>query len=162
MSLATFFQSVEDSAIGTAMRSNELLFPVVESLHVVALATVVGTIAFVDLRLMGFGAAKKSVSATLNDVLPITRIAFVITLLTGLMLFTSSAVNYSQNIAFLIKMALLAAALANIVFFHHITAKDIARWDTAAQLPIAVKAAGASSLILWIGVVAAGRWIGFL
>jgi hypothetical protein len=162
MSLETFFQSIEDSAIGTAMRSNELLFPVVESLHVVALATVVGTIGFVDLRLMGFGAERKSASATMSDVLPITRIAFIITILTGLMLFTSSAVKYSQNAAFLTKMVLLTIALINIAYFHLVTAKDITSWDNATQTPLVVRFAGASSLLLWIGVVTTGRWIGFL
>jgi hypothetical protein len=162
MSLANFFQVIEDSAIGNAVRSNELLFPFFECVHVVALTIVVGSIAFVDLRLIGWGASRKSASTTMSDVLPITRWAFAGAVLTGLLLFSSHATTYIHNTAFIIKMALLAIALINIAVFHRITTKTIATWDNAVKTPPAAKFAGGVSLVLWIAIVAAGRWIGFL
>jgi hypothetical protein len=162
MSLSELFQYIEDTGVGTAIRTNELLFPLIECIHVLAITCVVGSIAFVDLRLIGLGAARKSISATMDDVLPVTRWAFAGAILTGALLFSSHATTYVTNKAFLLKMALLTVALINIVLFHRVTARHISVWDSATTTPAAVKLAGGSSLVLWIAIVAAGRWIGFL
>jgi len=162
MSLTDLFQALENTAIGMAISSSELLFPIVESLHVVALTLVVGTIAVVDLRLLGAGAARRAASKLMDEVLPITRWAFVGAAITGGLLFSSRATVYAANPAFIAKMAVLALALVNIAYFHRITMRGIAQWDTASHPPAAVKLAGALSLSGWIAVVALGRWVGFL
>jgi hypothetical protein len=64
------------------------------------------------------------------------------------------------NVPFRIKMACLALAAANMVFFHLFTAKGMATWDRGPP-PRAARFAAACSLTLWIVIVAAGRWIGF-
>ena len=162
MELQQLFQWLEDTAIGTAIRSSELLFPLIESLHVLCITVVVGSIAVVDIRLLGVGASQRAASKLMDDVLPITRWAFAAAAITGGLLFTSHAVSYSSNTAFQIKMVVLAVALVNIVYFHRVTARGIASWDSTPSTPPAVKMAGGLSLMLWILVVGTGRWIGFL
>ena len=46
--------------------------------------------------------------------------------------------------------------------FRFISKKNMPKWDALSSTPIAAKIAGLTSLALWIGVVAAGRWIGFI
>jgi hypothetical protein len=146
----------------TAIRQDELLFPLIESVHVLAITAVIGTIAIVDLRLMGLNSRDRPVSTIMMDVLPFTRAAFLLALLTGGLLFASHASDYMQKAPFVAKMLLLGIALINIVIFHFLIARSIATWDSKPALPIAVKSAGAVSLSLWIAIVACGRWIGFV
>jgi hypothetical protein len=96
------------------------------------------------------------------EVLPLTRVAFVAAAVTGIGMFVTSATEYMQMTPFLIKFALLGVALVNIRIFHKFTVRDIKAWDTAVVLPAKAKFAGGASLVLWVAIVACGRWIGFV
>ncbi len=154
-------QRLEDTAVATAIREQESLFPWIESVHVLAITLVVGTILIVDLRLLGLGSRQRPVSRVLAEVLPFTRAAFVLAALTGATLFASHAVKYAGNFPFQMKMGLLGFALINILVFHTRGIRDIERWDVTARTSPAARAAGGISLLCWIVVVGAGRWIGF-
>jgi hypothetical protein len=161
MTVQTAFRWVEDTAVGTAIRESIWLFPTFESLHVLTLAAMLGTIAVVDLRLMGVASRNRLASALMKDVLPFTRVAFAVTIVTGVLLFTSNASQYVQNTPFLLKLGLLFLAFVNILVFHRLIERGIDAWD-AGTPPLSARISGALSLAAWIGVVAAGRWIGFV
>jgi hypothetical protein len=162
MGLDALFQWLFASAAGVAIRENESLFPWIESFHVLAITLVVGTIAFVDLRLIGVASLDRTVTRLTRDVLPCTWVAFAFAAITGSLLFISSAVNYAHNFYFQVKMLFLLLAGLNMLLFHFIAGRDMARWDASpGSTPLSAKFAGGASLILWIGVVAFGRWIGF-
>jgi hypothetical protein len=161
MELDVFFKWLFESAIGAAIRENESLFPWIESFHVLAVTIVVGSIAVVDLRLLGFASLDRTVTKLTGQVLPCTWIAFAVAAVTGVTLFTSNAVNYAHNFYFQWKMVLLILAGCNMVVFHFLGSRGIERWGSIARPPLPAKAAGAISLILWVGVIGFGRWIGF-
>ena len=146
----------------TAIREGESLFPWIESIHVVAIVIVVGTISIIDMRLMGLPAHRVSLRKLMQDVLPLTWIAFVIAVITGFLLFSSQAVKYWAIWEFQVKMVLLALAGLNMGYFHIVTYRSIHLWDELADTPRAAKIAGFTSLCLWIGVVTMGRIIGFV
>lgn len=152
---------IENTPIGVFMRENVLAFPLVESIHVLALTLVVGSIGMVDLRLLGVSARNHSVSKLTTEVLPITWICFVVAAITGLLLFTSKAVDYSHNFFFLGKMVLMALAAVNMLVFELVTYRSVKNWDSETPTPFAAKLAGLLSLGFWIGVIIFGRWIGF-
>ncbi|WP_428312849.1 DUF6644 family protein [Hydrocarboniphaga sp.] len=162
MSLQTLFTALENSGLGTAVRESTILFPAIECLHVLMIAVMVGTIAIVDLRLLGIASRTRSVSELLDEVLPFTRGAFVGALITGGLLFASHASDYVGKWPFQAKMALLLLAMINIVVFHRIFGRDVASLDQGQRPPLSVRLSGGLSLALWIGVVATGRWIGFV
>jgi hypothetical protein len=137
-------------------------FPFLESLHVVSAAFVVGSILMVDLRLLGLAGRLHPVSRVTREVIPWTYCACALSVVTGAGMFMTRATHYADNRAFEIKMALLVLAGINMAVFHLATARGIARWDTAASTTAAAKFAGACSLLLWIGVMLAGRWVGHL
>ena len=89
--LQSFFQWVYDLPIADHIRSNGLAFPWLESVHVLAITLVLGSIAVADLRLLGVASVKRPVSQLLHEVLPVTWVAFAVALLTGLLMFTSNA-----------------------------------------------------------------------
>ncbi len=144
-----------------AIRENDILFPWIESVHVLAIVIVVGTISIVDLRLLGLASTSRPVQRLMRDTLPITWTAFTVAAITGSLLFSSRAIDYTQNFFFMGKMALLLLAATNMLVFHRFGARDIAQWSAAKTTPAAAKLAGGVSLTIWVAVVAFGRWIGF-
>ena len=161
MNIAQFLLWLHDTPFASAIRDNELLFPCIECVHVLAITLVVGSITIVDLRLLGLASYRRSVAAVTADVLPFTWIAFAFAVLTGAALFTSHAVGYANNFQFRMKLMLLAFAGINMLTFHGIVRRDSQLWLVPKTAPWPGKLAGLISLMLWIGVVAFGRWIGF-
>ena len=161
MDSQSLFHWLYNTPVGTAIRESGTLFPWIESIHVLAITCVVGSIAIVDLRLLGVASKQRTISRLTAEVLPFTWIAFLAAVVTGALLFASNAVKYSHNTMFLAKMALLATAGLNMMIFHAITSRGMATWDAAPKPPPPVRLAGAVSLIVWIAVVTCARWVGF-
>jgi uncharacterized protein DUF6644 len=159
--ISQVFVWLHDTAFGTAIRENSVLFPWIESVHVLAFTLVVGSISIVDLRLLGVVSANRSIVSVSADVLPFTWTAFGFAVLTGSALFTSHAVGYAQNFQFRMKLLLLVLAGVNMLTFHWIMGRSTGRWSEPEAAPWQGKVAGLISLVLWIGIVAFGRWIGF-
>lgn len=154
-----FFEWLQSTPL--AVLVGEQWFPWVESAHVAFLAFVVGSILLVDARLMGFGSRHMLFTQLSNKLLPWTWAAFAGAAVTGGLMFMANATTYIGNTPFLVKMALLVGAGLNMLFFHLVTYRDVARWDKGTPAP-AARAAGIVSSLLWISIVAFGRWIGFV
>jgi hypothetical protein len=160
MDITPWLKALEDSGVATTIRNSAYLFPSLEAAHVLGLGLMLGTITVVDLRLLGLASKDRSAVRVSNEVLLWTWIAFGFVVLTGFTMFTTNARVYAHNTAFLIKLCLLAAAGINMMVFHLTAARSMRRWDRLAAPPIG-KAAALLSLALWIGVVFAGRVVGF-
>ena len=67
-----------------------------------------------------------------------------------------------NRIQFQVKLVFLVLAGINMVIFHLFSSRGIERWgSSAAATPLPAKIAGAISLLVWMGVVTFGRWVGF-
>ena len=152
---------VEHGTLGELVRENDLLFPFIESVHVLAVCLVVGSIAVVDLRLLGFASVDRPVGRLMRSILPITVGAFGLAVAAGSLLFISHASKYLENRFFIAKITLIALAGVNMAVFHLIGARNLDRWENDALPPLFARVAGGLSLFLWVSVVACGRWIGF-
>jgi len=159
--LGAALRYLEETPIATAIREGDTLFPWVESVHVLALTVVIGSIGLVDLRLLGLRSGDRSVVETTAEALPITWTAFAIAVVTGGLLFSSNAVAYAHNVFFQAKMALIACAGLNMLGYHLLVGRSAPSWHTAAATPLRARLVGGVSLALWIAVAACGRWIGF-
>jgi hypothetical protein len=151
----------EDSALADNIRENDLLFPLVESVHVLSICLVVGSILVVDLRLLGLASINRPVSRVANGILPLTWSAFAVAVASGSLLFISNATKYLENGYFVAKILLICAAGLNMVVFHFISARDLPKWEKEKTLPFSARVAGGLSILLWVSVVTCGRWIGF-
>ena len=158
---ADFISYLENSSVADNIRENDLLFPVIESVHVLAICLVVGSILVVDLRLLGFASTKWPVSRVTRAILPLTWGAFIVAVASGGLMFISNATKYLGNGFFVAKLCLIAVAGLNMAIFHFIGAKDLPRWENDRRPPLPARLAGGVSIVLWIAVVACGRWIGF-
>jgi hypothetical protein len=153
---------IEHLPLPTAIREEDVLFPWIESIHVLAIVVVVGVVSLVDLRLIGFPSHHLSTRRLMRELLPITWIAFTLALVTGSLLFSSHAVSYSRKLPFLLKMMLLVAAGINMAYFHLVTHRRIDLWDEQLDTPVGARVAGILSLCIWVAIVVCGRWVGFL
>lgn len=155
------WERIEYSSLGTTIAESTWMFPTIEVLHVIALVTVLGTIAIVDLRLIGVASKAHRVSLLAKDTLPLTWGAFCMAAITGGLLFVSKASSYMINPWFLSKMAIMALAGLNMLYFHMTVWRTVDHWELDPSFPPAAKLAGWLSLIFWLIVVFCGRAIGF-
>lgn len=155
------WESIQYSQLGIGLAESLWAFPMIETVHVIALVTVFGTIMIMDLRLIGVTSTNVPVTRMSADTLKWTWAAFVLAAITGTLLFISKASSYMVNPFFLSKMAVMAAAGLNMLLFHFMTYKSVSQWDNDAQLPRAAKIAGALSIVLWLTILFFGRAIGF-
>jgi hypothetical protein len=135
--------------------------PVVEATHVLAAVMVFGTVLIADLRLLGLADSPRPFTRIGRETLRLTWLAFVVSVITGSLMFTTSAQTYFANTAFQLKALALVGAGLNMTLFQLVTARALPVWDANAAPPRAARAAGLISLVLWAAVVLLGRWIGF-
>jgi hypothetical protein len=160
MNLPQLVSAIQDSSVAEWMRYTQRAMPLVEATHVLAAVTVFGTILVVDLRLLGIAHMRRAFARISRDMLILTWSAFCVAVLTGALMFTTSAQTYFANTAFRVKMLALLAAGLNMAYFQLVTLRGVATWDSG-KPPPAARAAGLVSVLLWAAVVLLGRWIGF-
>ena len=164
MTMPGFLLAAEHTSLAAAMRGElgwEWLFPIVETLHVISLAMVFGSIVMVDLRLVGAASRDSAASRLSGEVLPYTWGAFICAAVTGTLLFVSKAHVYFYNLQFQLKFLCMFLAGVNMAVFHFGAYRHVLDWDQNDPPPLAARLAGALSIALWIGVIFFGRWIGF-
>src|SRR5579862_686693 len=143
------------------MRDSLWIFDITETIHTLGIVLVAGTIMLVDLRLLGLGLKRESVSEVVSRIVPCTLWGFVLMFLTGGCLFAAEAVKLYNSPAFRIKLVLLALAGLNAIVFHRTIYRQAADWDKALVAPPRARLAGLLSLILWMCIIAAGRAIAY-
>jgi hypothetical protein len=162
MDIQSILQALEDTSVATLIRESGSVFPTLESVHVIGIALVFGTISVVDLRLLGIASHRRSALRLIQELLPYTWVAFAACVITGLLMFVANATTYAQNTIFWWKMGLLLLAGLNMGIFHLGAFRRIDEWDTLLPPPGQARVAGFSSLALWMGVICLGRWIAFV
>jgi len=161
MDLTELMYSIQDSGIAQYIATNRIAFPLIESLHVISLTLVFGTIAIVDLRLLGVPSSRRPFTDIAAETLKWTWIAFAIAVITGLLLFSSNASSYYINTPFRWKMVLLVLAGINMLIFEVAIVRTVHKWNKDVPVPTIGRVSGTFSLLFWTGVIVFGRWIGF-
>ncbi len=163
MSLLAICQWLEHSALGMGIRDSDWIFYFIESLHVFGIILMVGTVAMVDLRLLGLGILRRQpVSQVAGQFLPWTWTGFAIQAVTGsLLLISEAATKLYPSPSFWIKLALIAIAGINMTVFHFTVYRHVNKWDDALVTPRGARVAACISLTIWAGVVFAGRGIAY-
>jgi hypothetical protein len=148
-----------DTALARALRGSGDLYAAVNAAHILGLALLIGSILPLDLRLAG-GFRRIPAAALLSVLRPVAMTGLLTAAITGAALFTVNPADYLTNPAFRLKIALLLLALVNVIVIERSPAFRGVRGGGEPSLVLrsgAVLSAG-----LWIGVLVAGRWIGFL
>lgn len=152
--------AIEMSALGVAMRQSLWLYPVVEIVHLTGIALLVGSIAMLDLRLLGLSSSVP-VRRLAAHILPWTAASFVLIVPSGLAMFVAHAGDFIASPVFVLKICLILAAGVNAAVFHAGAFRGAADWDVNRAPPAAARLAAALSLALWIAVIACGRLLAY-
>lgn len=158
--MAMSMNALEMSGVGRWMREALWAYPAVETVHIIGLALLFGTIVVVDLRLLGLGRSV-SASAVTRHVLPWTLAGFCIAAMTGALMFTSHAVEFLTQPVFLLKMSLIALGGVNAALLRAGALRSAGRWDLTVLPPPRVRVAAGLSLLLWTCVIACGRLLAY-
>jgi hypothetical protein len=162
MNLYAVCQWIEQTSIGAQVRSSLWLFPVIETVHLFGIVALVGSTSALDLRLLGLVLRDQSVKNVAQRLLPWAWVGFAVQVVTGILLAASEATKMYVNLGFRIKMTLILLAGLNALAFHYTAYRSADRWGEARMTPMGAKLAGTFSILLWFGIVAAGRWIAYI
>jgi hypothetical protein len=160
-SVTAFLEQLQALPLAVFIHKTAWAFTTVEVIHVVAVSLVIGTIAIVDLRLLGLAFTNRPFADLSRQVLPFTWAAFVLAVIAGSLLFISRATQYFGNPVFWLKMALIAVAGINMMFFEFITVRGLQSWNIEPTPPRPARLAGGISIACWALVVVLGRLIVF-
>lgn len=144
------------------MRESGWAFPVANINHLVGIVLLVGMRLPLDLRLMGWAFDGIPVSQLARRAAPFALVGGIVTIASGMAMYSADPARMLANPAFGFKIAALLAALVNAWWFHAVLTRRISQWDTTDTLPVAVQASGYVSFGLWIALIVAGRLIAFI
>ena len=156
-SLLEICEWIQNTPSSTAIRESLWVFPIIEGSHVLALGLSVGTVLWFDLRLMGVAMRQHTVSEAFDYVRNWMLMGFTIMFVTGALLFWSQALRCYVSGYFLLKLTLLLLAGINVGVYHFTIDRTCDQWGKAPTPPVKARIAGFVSIVLWAGVIAAGR-----
>ncbi|MFN3901251.1 MAG: DUF6644 family protein [Alishewanella aestuarii] len=157
--LANSLTSLSELALINLIRQSALAYPALSVLHILGIALLLGNILLLDLRLLGV-LRQSALSDLFKLFSRLAGIGLLLAIGSGVLLFSVQPLQYLSNQAFLLKMPLLALALLNLLIVHLSRA-----WQQACSggpVSNGLKLTAASSLLLWLTILFAGRWIAFV
>jgi hypothetical protein len=160
MSLHDFANALYTTSISTGIRDTNGVIATTQSIHIIAIAVVVGSALVTELRLAGVLATDETPQTVVRRYLPWMWTAIAVLLATGLILVVGEPNRVLANPLFWIKMALVALAVCLTLLFrypimHAQFSLEHARWAALAK-PLAWV-----SLLVWVAVIFCGRWIAY-
>jgi hypothetical protein len=156
-----FCQWLESTPGSIALHESIWGYPIIESVHVLTLCLFLGLAVMLDLRLLGVTMLRTPASEVVGRLLPWTIAGFGIMVMTGALLFYAIPVKTYLNIFFRVKMLFLLLAGINTAVFHLTVSRSMSDWDLDPVPPRRARLAGGLSLVLWAGIVVAGRMIAY-
>lgn len=152
MEYGSALHALEQSALAVWLRTS-LAYPVLETLHIIGLATLFGSLLIVELALLGL-IRRLDVLPLARSILPWSLLGFMLAAATGLGMFLARAGELIANPAFFAKMLLIMAAGCNAAWLHSRGPLDASDRLTRLQAGL--------SLLIWLAVIACGRWIAYV
>ena len=157
--LFSLCQWIQNTSFSIAVREGALLYPIIGGVHLLAIALFGGMLLAADVRLLGWGLMRRSVSDVVQQLRVWKYAGGVVVIVTGLLLAWAEPEKLYHSKAFWIKIALLLAVGIHAAVFRSKVYRNTAQLDQALTLP--AKLAGFLSLLLWGGIILSGRLIAF-
>jgi len=161
MDFLAFMQSLQDTGFATSIRESALTYPVILAAHLTAMGLFGGMIAMTDLRILGLAMTQRPMADVHNQLRPYKHLGLTLAVLCGAMMAMSKAAIYWPNPFFKMKLSLLVLVAIHALIFRGPVYKKLGEMDRFGQATGTAKLAAIISLLLWISLVGAGRWIGY-
>jgi hypothetical protein len=160
MSLAEWFQWVEETRVSTAIAESIWLFPLLEGSHILALPLSVGMIMIFDLHLLGLTLAGSRAAAVMREMVRWSKIGFAVMFVTGGLLLMCHAGRAYGNPFFRAKMIFLVVLAVNAAVYQVVFFPRMPQW-IAGRTPAGARFCAILSLVVWIGVIVCGRTMAY-
>lgn len=151
---------IEALPLARMMRESLWAYPIVETIHIVGFAILVGSVVMFDLRVLGLS-RQVSVRALARHLLPWSWASLALIVPTGFLMFLAHASDFLANGTFQLKMALLMAAGINAVVFHTLPYQSVSAWDTGVAAPLSARLSVLASIVLWVAIIGCGRLLAY-
>jgi hypothetical protein len=160
--VAKFCDWLSLTPISMLFQSVEWIIPMVQSVHILAIAIVMSSVIMVDLRLMGLMGHSQSISGLARRFIPWVWVSLVVLLLSGLILITAEPRRDLLNPIFQLKMALLVVAIIVTAVFQETVRRNMEFWDLSPSRRAGAWVTAVVSLLVWTAIVGCGRWIAYV
>jgi putative copper export protein len=160
-SLAAFSAWLEVTPFSRLLQTAEWVVPAVQSLHILAIAAVMGSMLFFNLRLLGLRGNDVPLARVSSRFMPVIWSAVLLLLLSGMVMIAAEPGRSLLNPVFQLKMALLLAAVALTAATERPIRKSPGYWSASQARGRLAQASAALSISLWVAILFAGRWIAY-
>lgn len=161
MHILALCQWLQSTGWATAVRESLYIYPLLYTLHIFGFVVLVTSASALDLRMLGWGMRDWPVTRVAEVALPWAKAGLAANVTTGFIVFASTAVNMYNNTAFRVKMVMVLIAGLNVLVFRATTYRRTGEWGERGATPRAAKLVAGGSLLIWFGIVAMSRIIGF-
>ena len=162
MSLDAFAHWLADTPLSMTIQNVSWIIPTVQSIHILSIALVISSVFMVDLRLLGIIGRGQPTATYMHRFLPLIWWTLIVLLLSGTILIIGEPARDLLNPAFQFKMAMLIAAMVVTFVLHWPVGRDPAYWELTGRRGGAGKLIAVLSLMAWVSIVFAGRWIAYM
>ena len=138
------------------------VIPPVQTLHILAISIVMSSALLIDLRVLGVISRVQPIATVVHRFLPWIWCTLVVLLLSGSTLIIGEPGRSLQNPAFVAKMSMLVIVILLTLSFQLGLRRDAHFWETSPGRRIGGKLIAAITLLLWVAIVFAGRWIAYI
>jgi hypothetical protein len=152
---------IDQTALSQAIQVTKWVVPLVQTVHILAIAVVASSVFMIDLRLIGVFWADRPMQEVSSRFLPLVWWPLLILLATGVIMIIGEPARELKNPAFQLKMTLLVAALLVTALFQLLQRRNAAFGDLRAGSRAAATTVAIVSMLLWSAIVFAGRWIAY-
>lgn len=148
--------------ISTFIQNVLWIIPAVQTVHILAIAAVLSSVAMIDMRIFGLIGRSATMEETAARYLPWIWWSLLVLALTGITLITGEPVRSLTNPAFQLKMLMLVLAMAVTILFQRTLRRNAGLWDVSSRSAGLIRAMAFATLLLWFAIAVAGRWIAYM
>jgi hypothetical protein len=161
MPFAQWCHWLQNTPFAAGIRQSDLMFPLIEGSHILALSFSVGLIVLFDLRLLRLALRQEPASRVMQQIMPWALPGFAIMFVTGALLFVAQAEKVYANTFFRYKMLFLVIAGLNAAYYQVKFYPKMPEWDLAPVVPRGAKVTAAVSLLMWAAIITLGRTMAY-
>ena len=162
MSLHAFCAWLANTPLSLLIQNVAWIIPSVQTIHILSVAIVASSAAMIDLRLLGVVGRGHPTADFATRFLPWIWWTLIVLLCTGTILIIGEPARSLQNAAFQLKMCLLILAMGTTLLLQRPLSKDPAYWELTPGHVARGRLLAVVSILLWVGIIFAGRWIAYM
>ncbi len=157
-----FCKWLGQTQLSITIQSVSWVIPTVQTIHILCVAIIVTYSAMLDLRLMGVAGKSRSIARMTRDAMPWIWNALKVLAATGTILIIAEPARELTNASFWLKMSLLVVGIALTFLVQRGVGQSDDYWESSVSRRRTARLVAAISILLWISIVSAGRWIGYV